>query len=105
MSSPADDEQGVVAVPWYRPSQWDRLREISVDGARELGESYNQWHAFATRRLNELRRGGRQVEKVAIDVEELLQWCKQHERLADAGARAEFAAAKLEEKYRRGQQG
>ena len=36
--------------------------------------------------------------KVEVDVEELLEWCRQQGRPVDAAARAEFAAEKLIEK-------
>ena len=99
MEQPERKDQVLVAIPWYRPEQWRRLKEISSD-AKSMEESYEQWNAFANRRVNELKRLGRRVEKVPVDVEELLKWCQGRNRPVDAQARAEFAAAKCAEAHR-----
>ena len=54
---------------------------------------------MASRRMVELRRQGAQAEKIVIDVEDLLKWCQEQDRPVDAVARAEYAAAKVKEKY------
>ena len=94
--SAASDEEPVIAVAWYKPSQWERLEEIAPD-IKEIWDSYEQWHMAAARRLAELKRQGRRAEKILLDVEELLQWCQANGREADITARAEFAARKLAE--------
>ena len=94
MSELGGSEEAVVAVAWYKPSQWQRLEEIAPD-VKEVWESYEQWHAAATRRVTELRRAGQRAQKVNVDVEELLAWCQKQCRAVDAAARAEYAATRL----------
>ena len=39
------------AVAWYKPEQWSRLREISVD-RDQLEETYGEWQLLAEQFLN-----------------------------------------------------
>ncbi len=98
MEPAPNDDEAVVAVGWYKPSQWERLEEIAPD-VKELWESYEQWHAAMTRRISRRPGQPRRYVKVEIDVEELLEWCRRQGRPVDAAARAEFAAEKLIEKH------
>ncbi|MGB2821451.1 MAG: hypothetical protein WBF17_10745, partial [Phycisphaerae bacterium] len=98
MNAEANDDEVVVAVGWYKPSQWERLEEIASD-IKEIWESYEQWHAAMTRRISRRPGEPRRYVKVEIEVEELLAWCQQRDRPVDAAARAEFAAEKLVEQH------
>jgi hypothetical protein len=97
MTEPKPAEGEVVAVAWYRPSQWQRLEEIAPD-VKEIWQSYEQWRTSATRRMSQLQRAGQRAQKVEVDVEALAEWCRQSQRPVDVAARAEYAAAKLAEK-------
>lgn len=97
MSEPEPAEGEVVAVAWYRPSQWQRLEELAPD-VKEIWQSYEQWRTSAARRMSQLQRAGQQARKVDVDVEALAEWCRQRQRPVDVAARAEYAAAQLAEK-------
>lgn len=97
MSEPQQGEGEVVAVAWYRASQWQRLEELAPD-IKEIWQSYEQWRTSATRRMSQLQRAGQRAQKVEVDVEALAEWCRQRQRLVDVAARAEYAAAMLAEK-------
>ena len=97
MSAQQNDEP-IVPIAWYKPSQWERLEEIAPD-IKQACQSYEDWHAAITRAMNRLRRQGRRAEKVEVDVEELLAWCQAQDRPVDSAARAEYAAARLAEKF------
>jgi len=84
----------VMGCAWYRADQWDRLREISVDRDK-LGETYAEWAANAEQSLRGMRKTGMLVEKVEVDVEELLAWCKVRQLDVDGRARAQYAAEML----------
>ncbi len=87
----------VTGCAWYRPDQWERLLEISVDRDR-LGDSYAAWVENAEEALRNLRepsQEGMTFEKVEVDVEELLAWCQARGVEVDAQARAEYAAELL----------
>ena len=44
-------------VAWYRPEQWERLRDIVPD-PEALEETYEEWLAMATRALSRLAEQG-----------------------------------------------
>ncbi len=84
----------VIALGWYQPQQWPRLRAISAD-RQDLDAAYPQWLAKAQAQLTQLEAAGHRVEKVPIDVETLRRWCKRRNRPVDANARAAYAAERL----------
>ena len=79
---------------WYRPEQWSRLREVSAD-CEELEETFAEWEALAEQTLRSLRAQGMNVDKVMIDVEELLVWCKDRGLPVNASARSHYVTALL----------
>ena len=84
----------VTGCAWYRADQWERLLEISVDRDR-LGDSYEAWVENAEETLRSLQAqqtAGVTIEKVEVDVEEMLAWCRERGVEVDAEARAEYAA-------------
>jgi hypothetical protein len=87
----------VMGCAWYRADQWDRLCEISVDGEK-LEETHAEWMASAEESLREMRNMGMRVDKVEVDVEELLAWCKARQLDVDGGARAKYAAEMLRQR-------
>jgi len=102
MSKSKGKDEVVIAAAWYRPSQWRRLKEISEDAA-EMEGSYEEWKAHGVRAINRARTLGRRVEKVDVDVEELLAWCGQMDLPVNGESRARYAATKLAEKYGEGE--
>lgn len=91
----AHEPETVTAVGWYRREQWPRLVEVSVD-REDLEATYDDWLPEAEKFVNRMRRLGMAVEKVEMDVEELLAWCRQQGRFVDADARATYAAVLLQ---------
>lgn len=89
----------VSGVAWYRADQWPRLLEVSVDHS-ELGRTYAEWQAMATKGLAELARAGVWARKVDVDVDELVEWCRSEGRPVDGAARAAFAVLKLRQTNR-----
>ena len=84
----------VSAFAWYRPEQWPRLLEVSVDRS-ELEGTFGEWEANATKGLANLARAGLWARKVDVDVDELVEWCRAEDRQVDGAARSAFAALKL----------
>ena len=83
-----------LGVAWYRKEQWERLRSVSSD-RDGLETTFEEWEEMAKRRFNELRIAGQTVEKVDVDVEELVIWCKGRGMEIDGKARSRFAAERL----------
>jgi hypothetical protein len=94
MKSKRSQAKTVIGMAWYRPDQWERLRQVSMD-ADELETTYEEWVAVASARFAELKSQGAHVEKVDMDVEEWVQWCFEHHKPLNADSRSEFAARKL----------
>jgi len=87
----------VMGYAWYRAEQWDRLREVAVDRDK-LAETHAEWVASAEESLREMRKRGIHADKVEVDVEELLTWCKARDLKVDSGARAQYAAKMLHQR-------
>jgi hypothetical protein len=92
------EAEAVAGCAWYRAEQWERLREISVDRHR-LAETYEKWLINAEKGLQQMQEVGMSAEKVEVDVEELLAWCRAHDRDVDGAARAAYAAEMLRRRY------
>ena len=92
-SNEANDEM-VIAIVWYRPEQWQRVRDIATD-ADELEGSYLEWLQVAEAKLNELLRSGLRVEKVDVDSEKLILWCNERGLENNGKARSRYAAERL----------
>lgn len=76
-----------IALAWYHPSQWERLREVSTD----VLDTYEEWSSVMEVQVKFLKQKGFRVQKVVIDVEELLRWCREQGKEVDSSARSEFA--------------
>ena len=81
----------VVGFAWYRPEQWQRVREISAD-ANDLHDSYLEWLQSAEERFQELRSSGLRVEKVDVHSEALLLWCNERGLEINGEARSQYVA-------------
>ena len=86
----------VVAVVWYRPEQWQRIRDIATDVER-FEDSYLEWLRQAEDKVNDLRSTGVRVEKVDLDSEKLILWCNERGLENDGEARTRYAAELLAE--------
>lgn len=90
----------VLGIAWFRPEQWQRLREVS-DDVDKLEATHADWLLQATRMLKKLRRKGLAVQKVDVDVEDLVAWCNAAGRSVDGAARADYAARQLQQRSQR----
>jgi hypothetical protein len=94
-----DDESRVVTgVAWYRPKQWQRLREVAED-IENLEESYEAWLQTAERLIREGIPSNLSAEKVDVDIEALLAWCNARGLAINAKTRSHYVSEKLREKY------
>lgn len=86
-------QRGPVAVGWYTPEEWARVKAASADP--ELFENtFQEWESMATDALREFRSGGLTPVKVLISADELEAWCLAHGKPVRADARAEFVLEK-----------
>lgn len=85
-----------IGMAWYRPQQWHRLRQVSAD-VEQLEESYYEWLSLASARFRDLQELGLNIRKVDVDVEDLLEWCKQRGRRVDGEARVLYVTEKIQQ--------
>ncbi len=88
----------MIGLAWYRPEQWHRLRQVSAD-VEKLEESYYEWLSLASARFREAQQLGINIRKVEVDVEDLLEWCKQTGRSVDGEARAMYVTEKIQQAF------
>ena len=90
----------VIGLAWYRPEQWQRLRQVSADG-EDLEESYFEWVSVASARFQEAQELGVDIRKVDVDVEDLVEWCKRRGLPLDGEARVSYVIDRIEQLCRR----
>lgn len=88
------------AVAWYKPDQWQRLREISED-RDELEETYVKWQIIAEKALKDFAARGLPVTKITVDTEDLLLWCNESGQKVNGKSRSQYAFWLLREKDKR----
>lgn len=89
-----NEEEKNIGVAWYRPEQWERLRELAVD-PEVIENTYEEWAHMAEEKIGALLRAGIEVWKIPVDVEELRAWCEKQGLPLNGYARAKFVAQKL----------
>jgi hypothetical protein len=87
-----------LGLAWFDREQWQRLTEVVPDRS-ELDETFEQWERNARKAMKELERRGQLVEKVLINVDELLAWCTLTGLAPNGKGRSEFVLEVLRRKY------
>jgi hypothetical protein len=87
----------VVGFAWFDRQQWHRLSEV-VDDRNELDDTFEQWERSALEALRSLERQGQRAEKVYIDVEAFVFWCKGKGLPVNGPSRAEYVSFVLQQR-------
>ncbi len=90
-------QKPVVGVGWYKEDQWDLLRENSED-RDELEDTYSEWVAHASDSVKQISKFGYVVEKIDIDVNELIEWCNKEKCVMNGESRSLFISEKTKDK-------
>ena len=98
MAKRAPDRPMVVAFAWFDRAQWQRLTEV-VDDRNELDDTYEQWERSALDAVRTLERQGQRVEKVHVDPEALVSWCKAKALPVNGASRALYVANVLQQRH------
>ena len=96
-----DSKTLIMGVSWYRPEQWERLREISEDKenfALSYEESLVEWE----KKIQDLEAQGIRPIKVEVDVEALLTWCTVQGLPVTPETRTKFMMNTLRDLVRKG---
>lgn len=77
-----------VCTLWLKPEDYPRFREIFDD----VDPTYDEWRARLERKLKAFTEQGVYVERMLIDPDELVAWCRENGREVNAEARALYPA-------------
>jgi len=98
MKKISNESKIVTGVAWYRPEQWERLREVSED-VDNLEETYDAWLKTAERLIRDGIPSDVRVERINVDVEEVLAWCNVLGLPMNASSRSRFVSERVRQKY------
>jgi len=87
-----------IAFAWYRPEDWQRLREISSD-TNALESSYDEWLLQAEEGFRKTREVGMDVTKIFINLDDLAKWCQENHLDINSDSRSNYAAMKLQDLF------
>ncbi len=90
----ADDAPDVLGIAWYSREDWPKLKSVAAD-PEVIEETYDEWLQVVERTRRQLRAQGLEPERVEVNIDELVEWCREAQRPVDAFARAEFTAELL----------
>jgi hypothetical protein len=93
------DRAAVVGLAWFDRKQWKRLTE-AVEDRSELEKTYEQWEQGALEALRTIERQGQKVEKVHVEVESLLYWCKENGLPVNGKSRAEYVTQIMRRRHK-----
>ena len=96
-----DSKTLIMGVSWYRPEQWERLREISEDKAT-FDTSYEESLVEWEKKIQDLEAQGMRPIKVEVDVEALLTWCTVQGLPVTPETRTKFMMNTLRDLVRKG---
>jgi len=82
--------QPIVCIAWFEANQWEKLIEVSIDSS-SLGETYEVWRNNAETMIEKMQSGGMILQKIQVEVDELVEWAKRKGVPIDGKARSEFA--------------
>lgn len=90
----------VVGVAWFDRKQWKRLAE-AVEDRGELDATYEQWQESAFEAVRLAEQEGRKVERVHVEVESLVSWCKEKRRGVSAASCKEYVSELTQRRHRK----
>ena len=76
-----------VGVAWYRPWEWERLRQAAAD-AGELEATHAEWLRNAKKGCRKLDAAGAAYARIVVSVDELVASCGERLVPLDASARS-----------------
>jgi hypothetical protein len=92
------DRTVVVGLAWFDRKQWKRLTEV-VENRKELDDTYEQWERSAFDAVKMIERQGKQVEKVHVEVESLVSWCKENGLPVNGQSRAKYVTQLMQRRH------
>lgn len=90
----------VVGLAWFDRKQWQRLAD-AVEDRGELAASYEQWQEGAVEAVRLAEQAGTKVERVHVEVESLVAWCKEKRRGVSAASCTEYVNELTRRRHRK----
>lgn len=90
----------VLGVGWYQENQWALLLEHAED-KEGLFPTYAGWLENAYENTKTLEKSGIRYQKISIDVEDLINWCKENKVPLNGQSRSNYIAKKTKEENSR----
>jgi hypothetical protein len=80
-----------VGLPWYRRSDYQRIREIMLDG--DIFEpTFDKWQGLAEKAERKFKARGQRPHRAIIEPDKFIAWCAANGREVDAHGRTGYAA-------------
>lgn len=92
------DRPLVVGVAWFDRKQWKRLTEAAEDPG-ELEDTYDQWQQGALEAVRKIESQGHKVERVHVEVQSLVSWCKEKGLPVNGKSREEYVAQLMKRRH------
>ncbi|TMI03692.1 MAG: hypothetical protein E6H43_04100 [Betaproteobacteria bacterium] len=92
------DRTLVVGLAWFDRKQWQRLTE-AVEDRNDLDDTYEQWQESALDAVQMIERQGQKVERVHVEVESLVSWCKEMGLPVNGKSRAEYVTQLMQRRH------
>ena len=86
----------ITAIASYKPDQWQEFL-ASADDRDNLEQTWEQWNAGVERLTEKLSAHGIPFRRVVLDVDEIIQYCKEHGVPNNGETRSTLARLKAEE--------
>jgi len=87
-----------LGLAWFDRKQWQRLTEVAED-RNALDDTFEQWKQSALEAVRMIEREGQKVEKVHIEVESLVSWCKEKGLPVNGKSRAEYVTQMMRRRH------
>ena len=93
------DRALIVGLAWFDRKQWKLLTE-AVEDRKELDDTYEQWQQGAVDAVRSIESQGQKVERVHVEVESLVSWCKEKGLPVNGKSRAEYVTQLMQRRHR-----
>jgi hypothetical protein len=78
----------IIGIAWYDAEQWAKLK-LSAD-PQSMDPTYEHWRRGAEDLEDKLRQLGMAAQRVPIDADVLVAWCRTQRKAIDANSRVEY---------------
>ncbi len=94
------DRAPVIGLAWYDRKQWRLLTEVAED-REALDATFEQWEQRARESVRAIEGGGQKIERVHVEVESLVSWCKEKGLAVNGKSCAEYVSQLIRRRHGR----